>query len=149
MCWGLYYFCLSAAGTGVPCAVFWNVCRMCSGHVYALIVVYFGWVLFKFTDFSVLGAVLSGMFGHTAAGVSSFEVLALVRSNLPILLISTLACRLLCLWLGRRLYEHSAHSGLAWGIYRTVVVAAPVLLLLLATMTLVGDSYNPFLYWKF
>ena len=51
--------------------------------------------------------------------------------------------------LGRRLYEHSAHSGLAWGIYRTVVVAAPVLLLLLATMTLVGDSYNPFLYWKF
>ena len=111
--------------------------------------VYFGWVLFKFTDFSVLGAVLSGMFGHTSAGVSSFEVLALVRSNLPILLISTLACTPVVPWLGRRLYEHSAHSGLAWGIYRTVVVAAPVLLLLLATMTLVGDSYNPFLYWKF
>ena len=97
----------------------------------------------------MLGAVLSGMFGHTAAGVSSFEVLALVRSNLPILLISALACTPIVPWLGRQLYERSTHSGLAWGIYRTAVVAAPVLLLLLATMSLVGDSYNPFLYWKF
>lgn len=148
MCWGLYYFAFLLLERAFLRRVLERVPHV-FGHVYALIVVYFGWVLFKFTDFSVLGAVLSGMFGHTAAGVSSFEVLALVRSNLPILLISTLACTPVVPWLGRRLYEHSAHSGLAWGIYRTVVVAAPVLLLLLATMTLVGDSYNPFLYWKF
>ena len=51
------------------------------------------------------------------------------------------------LW--RRLYDAGARSGGAWAVYRAVVVAAPVVLLLLATMTLVGDSYNPFLYWKF
>ena len=52
-------------------------------------------------------------------------------------------------YLGRRLYDAGARSGAAWAVYRAVVVAAPVVLLLLATMTLVGDSYNPFLYWKF
>ena len=38
-------------------------------HVYALVVVYFGWVLFKFENFSELGSVLAGMFGFSAGGL--------------------------------------------------------------------------------
>lgn len=148
MLWGLYYFLFLVLERAflrrwlerLPAAV---------GHLYALVVVYFGWVLFKFTDFSVLGAVLAGMFGVTEAGAASFEVLSLIRSNLPILLISAVACTPIVPYLGRRLYDAGARSGGAWAVYRAVVVAAPVVLLLLATMTLVGDSYNPFLYWKF
>ena len=148
MCWGLYYFVFLVIERAflrkwlehLPNAF---------GHIYALVVVYFGWVLFKFTDFSVLGTALAGMFGATDAGTASFEVLALIRSNIPILLISAVACTPIVPCVGRRLYDASARSGIAWAVYRAVVVAAPVLLLLLATMTLVGDSYNPFLYWKF
>ncbi len=148
MCWGLYYFVfllierafLRKALDRAPSLV---------GHVYALIVVYFGWVLFKFTDFTVLGAALSGMFGATGAVFTNFEVSALIRSNLPLLLISAVACTPIVPWAGKRLYVAGAEHGWAWALYRTMVVAAPVVLLLLATMTLVGDSYNPFLYWKF
>ena len=50
---------------------------------------------------------------------------------------------------GAWLYRRSEHSAAAWSVYRLVVIAAPVVLLLLATMSLVGDSYNPFLYWQF
>ena len=148
VCWGLYFFVflvlerafLRGALEHVP-AFF--------GHAYALVVVYFGWVLFKFTDFSVLGTALSGMFGGTGAPLSSFEVVSLIQSNLPILAVSIVACTPIVPWLGQRLYDRGACSALAWNAYRLVVIAAPVILLLLATMSLVGDSYNPFLYWQF
>ena len=77
------------------------------------------------------------------------RVTALIRSNLPLLLISAVACTPVVPWAGRRLYDAGAEHGWAWALYRAVIVVAPVALLLLATMTLVGDSYNPFLYWKF
>ena len=89
------------------------------------------------------------MFGGTGAPLSSFEVVSLIQSNLPILAVSIVACTPIVPWLGQRLYDRGARSALAWNVYRLVVIAAPVILLLLATMSLVGDSYNPFLYWQF
>ena len=148
MCWGLYYFVFLVLERTFLRRVLERLPRFV-GHVYALVVVYFGWVLFKFTDFSVLGAALAGMFGFTAAPGSTFEVASLIHSNLPILLISAVACTPIVPYAAKKLYARSAHSGAAWAVYRAVVVAAPVILLLLATMSLVGDSYNPFLYWKF
>lgn len=148
MCWGLYYFVFLVLERAFLRKYLERLPAF-AGHIYALVVVYFGWVLFKFTDFAVLGAALGGMFGATAAGVSSFEVLALIRSNIPILLISAVACTPIVPYLGGRLYELGGRSGAAWALYRAVVVIAPVVLLVLATMSLVGDSYNPFLYWKF
>ena len=148
MFWGLYYFIFLVLERAFLRGA---LERMPSffGHAYALIVVYFGWVLFKFTDFGVLGTALSGMFGGTDAPMASFEVLTLIRTNLPILAISILACTPIVPYIGERLYERGSRSGLAWNTYRLVVIVAPVVLLLLATMSLVGDSYNPFLYWKF
>ncbi len=148
MCWGLYYFVFLL----IERAFLRNILEKVPaffGHIYALIVVYFGWVLFKFTDFAVLGAVLSGMFGLTGASATTFEMTALIQSNLPILAISALACTPIVPCLGRWLYAKSTDSSAAWILYRVVVVAAPVVMLLLATMSLVGDSYNPFLYWQF
>ncbi len=148
MCWGLYYFVFLL----IERAFLRNVLEKIPalfGHIYALIVVYFGWVLFKFTDFAVLGAVLSGMFGLTGASTATFEMTALIQSHLPILAISALACTPIVPCLGRWLYARSSNHAAAWILYRTVVVAAPVVMLLLATMSLVGDSYNPFLYWEF
>lgn len=148
MFWGLYYFIFLVLERAFLRDILERLPSF-FGHVYALIVVYFGWVLFKFTDFGVLGTALSGMFGGTDVPMASFEVLALIRSNLPILVISVLACTPIVPYIGERLYERGARSALAWNVYRLVVIAAPVVLLFLATMSLVGDSYNPFLYWKF
>lgn len=147
MCWGLYYFVFLMLERTFLRKWLKKLPRFV-GHAYALIVVYFGWVLFKFTDFTVLGAALRGMFG-AAAQFTTFEVSTLVRSNVPILLLSALACTPIVPWLGGALDRAGERSALARGVYRAVVVLAPPVLLLLATMALVGDSYNPFLYWKF
>lgn len=62
------------------------------GHIYTLIVVFFGWVLFRFSDFQVLREVLRTMlFMSRRATVDASELLTL-RSNLFFLIFSIIAC---------------------------------------------------------
>ena len=62
------------------------------GHLYTLIVVFFGWVLFRFSDFQVLREVLRTMFFLSGrATVDAAEILTL-RSNLFFLIFSIIAC---------------------------------------------------------
>lgn len=62
------------------------------GHLYTLIVVFFGWVLFRFSDFQVLCEVLRTMFFMSRrATVDAAELLTL-RSNLFFLIFSIIAC---------------------------------------------------------
>ncbi len=62
------------------------------GHIYTLIVVFFGWVLFRFSDFQVLREVLRTMFFLSGrATVDAAELLTL-RSNLFFLIFSIIAC---------------------------------------------------------
>lgn len=90
--WGLYYFIfialedlLKKKGT-MPRAV------QALGHVYTLLVVFFGWVLFRFSDMHVLGDVLRTLlFCSDRAGIDTSELLTL-RSNLFFLLFALLAC---------------------------------------------------------
>lgn len=62
------------------------------GHIYTLIVVFFGWVLFRFSDFQVLCEVLRTMlFMSGRAMVDASELLTL-RSNLFFLIFAIIAC---------------------------------------------------------
>ena len=62
------------------------------GHLYTLIVVFFGWVLFRFSDFQVLREVLRTMFFLSGrATVDAAELLTL-RGNLFFLIFSIIAC---------------------------------------------------------
>ncbi len=62
------------------------------GHLYTLIVVFFGWVLFRFSDFQVLCEVLRTMFFLSGrATVDAAELLTL-RSNLFFLIFALTAC---------------------------------------------------------
>lgn len=62
------------------------------GHLYTLIVAFFGWVLFRFSDFQVLREVLRTMFFLSGrATVDAAELLTL-RSNLFFLIFSIIAC---------------------------------------------------------
>ena len=100
--WGLYYFAFIAIENFVkkfqkrnaqaprrsPLAQFTRAL----GHLYTLIVVFFGWVLFRFSDFQVLREVLRTMFFLSGrATVDAAELLTL-RSNLFFLIFSIIAC---------------------------------------------------------
>ena len=45
--------------------------------------------------------------------------------------------------------QESALGGLARAVTNAVAVVAPIALLILSALALVGDSYNPFLYFRF
>lgn len=100
--WGLYYFVFIAIENFVkkfqkrnaqaprrsPLTQFTRAL----GHLYTLIVVFFGWVLFRFSDFQVLREVLRTMFFLSGrATVDAAELLTL-RSNLFFLIFSIIAC---------------------------------------------------------
>ena len=119
-------------------------------NLYLLLVVMLGWVLFRFENMQLALAVLKGLFGLNGAPFTSFGASTLLKNRLYIILFcmlcSTPVFPLLGGWLDR-LGERSSGAERAVSILRSAVV--PVGLLLISTMGLVGNSYNPFIYFKF
>ena len=83
----------------------------------------------------------------TAAG-SCFTETTTPTGNL-FLIIAILACTPLVKKLGEELQERAASESKALTVLNAINVAGPIVLLLLSTAALVGDSYNPFLYFRF
>lgn len=120
-------------------------------RVYLLVVVYFGWVLFKFEDMADGWTVLKGMFGQNGNGFMTGETRIVLLNYVFFILLAILAVTPLGKWLAQQLDQKTeTSSGMAMvrinGILR---IAIPVLLLFLSTMALIGNSYNPFLYFQF
>ena len=141
--WGLYYFVFLVLeklflGRLLDRSRFFS-------HVYLLAVVVFGWALFHFTDVRLGAAVMRGMLGLNGNAAGDFLSLTALENNAFLLLLSALVCAGVPRRLWARLRER---AGLSVGL-DVVRVAVPIVLLLLATASLVGDSYNPFIYFQF
>ena len=111
------------------------------GHVYTCFCFVMGWVLFAITDLGALGAYVGHMFSGTFADSTTAYLL---RCDWLLLILGVIGCTSLPkrLWEKR---EPSLSPALSDGL-RTVWV---VLVLLVSMAFLVGDSYNPFLYFRF
>ena len=111
------------------------------GHLYTILCFIMGWVLFAITDFSQLGQYLSAMFTATFADGTA---LYLLRSNAVLLVLAAVGCTTgpLRLW-------NRVEARLSDGAAVTLRTVGVVVLLLLSIAFLVGDSYNPFLYFRF
>lgn len=111
------------------------------GHVYTCFCFVMGWVLFAITDLGALGAYVGHMFSGTFADSTTAYLL---RCGWLLLVLGVIGCTSLPkrLWEKR---EQSLSPALSDGL-RTVWV---VLVLLVSMAFLVGDSYNPFLYFRF
>ena len=73
------------------------------GHIYTLIVVFFGWVLFRFSDFRVLCEVLRTMFFMSRRATVDASELLTLRSNLFFLMFAIIACTPLGKYLAAKL----------------------------------------------
>ena len=118
-------------------------------RAYTLVVVYFGWILFRFKDMNLLVTTLKSMFGLNGNAFYNFETGTLLLNNVLILVISIIAVTPLLKNIGNFVKRVSVNNGLAFSVYSVVRIAWPIVLLLLSTASLVGDSYNPFLYFQF
>ena len=112
-------------------------------HIYALVLVVLGWVLFNITDFSILGQYLSEMF---AGGAGDHAIISYYVSSRGILMVIAAICSTPLI---EKLFN-KMDSFLMF--YTTKDMAETFLLVILFIMSiafLVSGSYNPFLYFRF
>lgn len=146
--WGLYFFVflfmenrfLSEKLFRLPSFV---------GHLYALLVVYFGWALFRMESLGSLGVALKGMFGLNKNGFMNASASIIIQNNIYLLIFCVIASTPLFKNLGIYLKKlHQVNYRIPHMIY-IYDTAMPPILLVLSLMALVGNSYNPFLYFQF
>lgn len=118
-------------------------------HIYAMVVVFFGWVLFRFEDFGEMGFVFGGILGLSGNGFTSLEVQTLFLQNIFLLAFCIVACTPLGKTLHKKLFTLANKSNVALMIYGVLEAITPPLLLIIAVVALSGLSYNPFIYFQF
>lgn len=110
------------------------------GVIYSMIVVVFGWSLFYFTDMSRLGAFLKAAFGGNGM-FSDATAMSVLWSNIFLIAILAIASTDI-IKIGYKKLEKTKAATVA------VPIAVMVSMLVCFTM-LVGQTYNPFLYFRF
>ncbi|MCF0260434.1 MAG: MBOAT family protein, partial [Erysipelotrichaceae bacterium] len=143
--WGLYYLLFLllekfVIRQRIPSG--WN-------RLYTLSVVFFGWTIFKFESLSDLGTVLAGMFGFGASSFGSAGLWTMVLSNLILLTVSVIACTNFSVLLRRFSANLAVRNESFFWAHTAFETILPVFLLLISAAALIGDAYNPFLYFQF
>jgi len=146
--WGIYYFVLIYAEKLFFRKVLERIPRVFS-HLYLILAVLVGWVFFYHTDISQALRFLGVMFGNASAFTSS-EVSLTFRSNAIFLIIAAVASTPLA----KKAFEaikksfqgNRARVAFLDNVFRPAV---NILILVLSLAFLVGQSYNPFLYFRF
>ena len=141
--WGLYFFVFIALEKllGDKFARIPKLLR----HLYLLIVVYFGWILFRFENLSLGLAVAKGLLRSTP---TAFETTILWQSHSILLAV----CILICTPLPKKLFAYCTGERAPAPLRsasRLIEAVLPVVFLLLSTAALAGASYNPFIYFQF
>ena len=118
-------------------------------HIYLTLVAFFGWVLFRFDNMQEIITVFKGMFGMNGNALSNFETTTIVSSNAFIIAFCAIVSTPIVKKIGGLLRYTFMDKKAVNFIYAVGRIAIPLILLLLSTAALVGDSYNPFLYFQF
>ena len=142
--WGLYYGVLIILEKLVL-ADFREKLPGAAQHIAALFLIVVGWTVFYYTDMGCLGKHLGAMFGIGAAGLSDPVTMAVIRKYTVLPLIAAIASLPILPRLKAWLGKHEKLEGAA-DIVSLVCLTA---LMLLSMIFIVGQSYNPFIYFRF
>lgn len=113
------------------------------GHIYTLLVVVVGWVLFEYESLGQAARFIGTMFGCGAHTLLDGNGLYYLYTNGVLLAVLALCSTPLCSTLARTVKRRLGMAG------AVVVPPAYIALLFLCTAYLVNESYNPFLYFRF
>lgn len=143
--WGLYYFIFLMLEKLYLGKILEKLPRAVQ-HIYTIVVVLIGWVFFYFEDLSAVKAFFAAAFG--ANGFSDLTQNALITNYIAVLLVGAVFSvpvfsKLLSF--GSRLCARKGGKILV----DVSCVAFAFAALWISTASLVGSSYNPFLYFRF
>ena len=138
--WGLYYFVLIAAEKLFLGRILERLPRALS-HIYALLFIVIGWAVFACDDISVLGHYLKSMIG-LGAGASSPMSLYYTKTYGALLAAAAFGSVHTVKTIPAKIFRNDKALDAARFIFAFIMVAASVAFI-------IGDSYNPFLYFRF
>ena len=114
-------------------------------HIYTILLVWIGWVIFAFDDISMVSSYLKTMFGLNGTLFVNNEGMYLLLNYLLLIVILVISCtnypKRLAIYVNNR-YE----SGIFISLLKSVFVIG---IFLISVAYLVDASYNPFLYFRF
>lgn len=139
--WGLYYFAILFIEKLFLLKALDKLPRLFR-HAYALLLIVIGWVIFASDDVSVMLPYLGSMFGANGALGGMDVYTLLTRAALMVI------CCVASTELPRRLFVTAAGKMNEKAAF-TVKSVLTLALLALSVVFLIGDSYNPFLYFRF
>ena len=142
--WGLYYglliiierLVISAFREKLPAFV---------QHISALFFIVVGWTIFYYTDMACLGQHLGAMFGLGSAGLSDSVTMAVIRKYSVFPLFAAVAS-LPVLPCFSSLLRRSGKHETAIELFSLICLS---FIILLSIIFIVGQSYNPFIYFRF
>lgn len=139
--WGLYYFAILFIEKLFLLKALDKLPRLFR-HAYALLLIVIGWVIFASDDVSVMLPYLGSMFGANGALGGMDVYTLLTRAALMVI------CCVASTELPKRLFVTAAGKMNEKAAF-TVKSVLTLTLLALSVVFLIGDSYNPFLYFRF
>ncbi len=116
-------------------------------YAYSTLAMLIGWVWFYFTDLSGAIKALLTMFGLYGRELYTLELQIYFKENLLLFIVAIIASTPLMKWTFTRLAESSPKLGT--GLNAIGVPLLNIALLIIATILLIGSTYNPFLYYRF
>ncbi len=146
--WGLF-FCIFLVIEKLGLLKILNKIPSIFSRAYLLIVVFFGWILFRFSDFRFIPIILKGMFTLNGNEFIDFETKTLLFGNLFFIIAAIISVTPLAKNIFLKILKPKKKDKSANILYNILSVLIPVVLLFISTLSLVGDSFNPFLYFQF
>lgn len=147
--WGLYYFLFLFMEQTVLKKVLDKLPAML-GRVYVWLVLIFGRVIFRYNSLDNIWTVFKGMFGANGNKLYDFPTVTLLKNNYVLLIFCVVAATPLFKMIANKILEKTANNRrLHSAAYVVGYGIIPAILLLLSTAALVGNSYNPFMYFRF
>ena len=143
--WGIYYGVLLAFEKFVWGKGLAKLPKLVQ-HLYALLIVVFGFVIFTFDDMAALRTYLTSMLGMAGNPLFGTEVFWYLGNYGVVLIASCILAFPVYPWLKAKI---SRMGTAVTTITSALSMLGYIALFLLATAYLVNDTYNPFLYFRF
>lgn len=135
--WGLMYFVILTFEklTGLAKKEYWW------GHIYTMVLVIIGWVIFRSTGTGTAVLYIKAMFGIGAKGLIDKAVWAYIAQNWIYFIFAFIGSVPLMPWVDNKLKENR--------IWQTAYAVGLVICLVVSVSFISNNAYNPFIYFNF
>ena len=113
------------------------------------LIVLFGWVLFYFTNLEDIATMVLAMFGRANGGIINTESRLTLINCIPLLALCVIASTDLAAKLSRKFVIAMRDGKVSMALFSIPTIVYNTAMMVLCTVSLMGSTFNPFIYFRF